>query len=182
MLGVALSPYLVTHHPLLLIALSPVGRHLILAAPVVDPFAFVAVTFTRRMLFYLASFHLGRALGPWAIPWIEQRAARFGRFVRWVEQLFARAPRLVVLFLAGPTVSALAGVSGMSRRSFVLLASPSLLVRTLLVLGFASWIRVYLEIALSWIDRYWIPATVVMATLVALYWWKKRTPLTSVGD
>ena len=35
------------------------------------------------------------------------------RFVRWLERLFARAPRTVVLVLAGPTVSVLAGVSGM---------------------------------------------------------------------
>ncbi len=71
MVGVAFSLYLVNHHPLLLVALSPLGRHLLLVAPIVDPLAFVTVTVGRRMLFYLTSFHLGRALGPLGIPWIE---------------------------------------------------------------------------------------------------------------
>jgi len=174
MVAVAFSPYLVTHHPLLLVAMSPVGRHLVLAAPNVDPMAFVGVVVIRRMLFFLASFQLGRALGPWAIPFIEARAARFARFVRWVERLFSRAPRLVVLALASPTVSVLAGVAGMKLQAFAPLAATSVLLRTLFYLGFATWIGEYVALALAWIDRFWIPATAGMVAAVALYQWRRK--------
>jgi membrane protein DedA with SNARE-associated domain len=180
--GVAFSLYLVTHSPLLLIALSPLGRHLVLVAPIVNPIAFMVVSVLRRLLFYLASFQLGRALGPVGIPWIEARAALLGRFVRFVERLFARAPRLVVLVMTGPTVSALAGISKMRTAVFVPLAALGLVVRMLITLGFAEWLREYLEIALAWIDEYWIPGTVVMVSLVAVYRWRRRTPLRVMED
>ena len=182
MVGVAFSLYLVNHYPLLLIALSPLGRHMILVAPIVDPLAFVAVLVGRRMLFYLASFQLGRALGPPGIAWIEARAVRFGRFVRWMERLFARASHAVVLGMAGPTVSVLAGISGMRAGVFFPLATLSLVLRALLVLAFAAWIREYIEIALAWIDAYWVPGTVVMVTLVAVYRWRRRSPSPVMED
>ena len=49
MLGVAFSLYLVNHYPLLLIALSPLGRHLVLVAPTVHPAAFVVVAVGRHI-------------------------------------------------------------------------------------------------------------------------------------
>jgi membrane protein DedA with SNARE-associated domain len=166
-LGIAFSLYLVNHHPLLLVALSPLGRHLILVAPTVDPVAFVAVAVTRRMLFYLASFHLGRASGPAGITWLEMRAAHLGRFVRWLERLFARASHAVVLFMTGPTVSALAGISGMRARAFVPLAVLGLVVRMLVVVGLAEWLREPLEALLALIDEYWLPGTVLILAGIA---------------
>ena len=59
LVGVAFSLYLVNHYPLVLIALSPLGRHPVLAAPVVAPAAFLAVAFARHMAFYLTLFYLG---------------------------------------------------------------------------------------------------------------------------
>ena len=76
MIGVSFSLYLVGHYPLLLVALSPLGRHVVLAAPVANPVALIVITAVRRMAFYLSCFYLGRALGPAGIPWIEKRAAR----------------------------------------------------------------------------------------------------------
>ena len=111
-LGVAFSLYLVNHLPLLLIALSPLGRHVVLITPLAHPVAIVAVVVGRRLLFYAASFQLGRDLGPAGIEWLEERAARFARWVRWIERLFNRASRTVVLVGTGPTIAALAGISG----------------------------------------------------------------------
>lgn len=182
MLGVAFSLYLVNHFPLLLIALSPLGRHLVLVAPVVDPAAFLAVLATRRLAFYLTCFHLGRALGPLGIPWIEARAARLGVFVRWLERLFARASHLVVLVMSGPTVSALAGIAGMRPLVFSALATASLLLRGVLLLGFAAWIAEYLAIARAWIDAYWVPGTVVMVLGVLVYRLVRRSPTKVMED
>ena len=172
-LGTSFSLYLVNHYPLLLVALSPLGRHILLAAPVTDPAALLVVALMRRMLFYLATFHLGRALGPSGIRWIEARAAYFGRFVRWVERLFARASHLVVLVGTGPTVSALAGISGMRVSVFLALGSASLLARLLVVLGFAELLREPIEQLLALIDDYWIPGTVVLVIGIAIYQWRR---------
>ena len=131
------------------------------------------VALGRRMLFYLASFYLGRALGPAGILWIEARAASFGRFVRWLERLFARASHAVVLVMAGPTVSALAGISGMRVGSFLALATTGLFVRLVLVIWFAEWLREPLEELLALIDEYWVPGTVVLASSVALIQWRR---------
>ena len=177
MVGVAFSLYLVNHQPLLLIALSPLGRHLVLVAPIVDPVAFVAVALARRMVFYLATFYLGRALGPAGIIWIEARAVHFGRFVRWIERLFSRASHVVVFAMASPTVAALAGISGMRTGVFLALATAGLIVRLVIVLGFAEWLREPIEWLLGWIDEYWIPGTVVLVTGVAIYQWRRRVAL-----
>ena len=174
LLGVAASLYLVNHFPLLLIALSPIGRHLILVAPIVHPVAFVAVAVTRRMLFYSASFGLGRALGPAGIVWIEARAARAGRLIRWVERCFARASRTVAFLFPGPTVSALAGSSGMPLRVFLPLTALGLVVRMLLLLGFAEWLREPILALLAWIDEHWVPGTLLLLAALGLYRWRKR--------
>ena len=173
MAGATASLYLVGHYPLLLIALSPLGRHLILVAPIVDPVAFVAVAVLRRMAFYLACFQLGRGLGPSGVVWLEARAARFARFVRWVESLFARAPHLVVFVMAGPTVSGLAGMTGIRTLPFVSLAGTSLVMRMLLVLGFAEILREPIERILAWIDENWVPGTVVLTLAMLLYQWRR---------
>ena len=147
-----------------------------------DPVAFLLVAVARRMLFYGASFNLGRALGPSGIVWIEKRAKGFGRFVRWLEGLFSRAAHLVVLFMVGPTVSALAGVSGMRPLAFATLAGCGTAMRVLLILGIAEWMRAYIEIALAWIDEYWVPGTVLMVLAVLIHRLRRRRPLTPMED
>jgi len=174
--GVTFWFWLVNHQPLLLVAMSPIGRHLLLVAPTVDPYAFVTVVVLRRMLFYMASFHLGRALGPAGISWIEARARRFGRFVRLLERVFRRASAPIVFVFSGPTISALAGVSGMRPRTFAALAASGLVVRAITVLAVAVSVRGYIEILLAWIDEHWVPGTIAMLVLVGLYLWRRRAP------
>ena len=173
MVGAASSLYLVDHYPLLLIALSPLGRHMLLVAPIVNPVAFVAVAVLRRMTFYLACFQLGRGLGPSGVVWLEARAARFARFVRFVESLFARAPHLVVFAMAGPTVSGLAGISGIRTLPFVVLATASLVMRMLLVLAFADLLREPILRVLDWIDENWVPGTLVLVLATLVYQWRR---------
>lgn len=176
-IGVASSLYLVNHYPLLLIAISPIGRHLVLVAPTVDPVAFLVVSVVRRMIFYLGSFQLGRALGPFGIAWLAVRAARMARFVRWLERLFARAPRTVVLLLTGPTVSALAGIYGMRRRVFTSMAAIGLTVRMFFVLAFAEWLREPIELILAFIDEHWVSGTALIVAGIALHRfssWRRR--------
>jgi membrane protein DedA with SNARE-associated domain len=177
MLGGAFSLYLVNHWPLLLIGLSPIGRHLVLVAPTVNPFAFIAVGATRRLLFYLASFHLGRALGPAGLEWLERRWARAGRFIRWLERLFAFAPRTAVFFLPGPAMSTIAGTSGMAPRVFTLIAAGGLVLRMVTIIYLAEWFREPIEWLLAWVEVYWVPGTIVLVTGIAIHQyvrWRRR--------
>jgi hypothetical protein len=174
LIGVASFAFLVVEYPLLLIALSPLGRHLILVAPVVDPTAFVAVGVGRRAVFYLPCFLLGRTLGPATIGWIEARAARLAGFVRWLERLFARAPRLVVPALPGPTVSALAGISGMPLSVFLGLAAAGTFARMLLYLYFGDWLSAPLGVVRDWVFGYRVPITALVLAALALQQWRRR--------
>jgi membrane protein DedA with SNARE-associated domain len=176
LVGVSFSLWLVNHAPLALVLLSPIGRHLVLAAPLLDPVVFVVAVTARRMLFYLASFYLGQALGPPGVLWIEARAHRFGRFVRWLERIFARWGRAVILLAVGPTTSALAGISGMSVRTFTLLAVPSLVARLTAIVLVADWLEAPIRALLEWIEDHWVEGTAVMIALVGgwqLYTWRR---------
>ena len=171
--GVASSLYLVGEYPLLLIAMSPLGRHLFLVAPIVDPVAFVVVAVVRRLVFFVACFHLGKAMGPTGVVWLEQRSPLFARFVRWMEALFSRYARIVTFCFAGPTVSSLAGMSGMPLRRFVSLAGCGLVLRMLGILLFAEMLREPIETALEWIARYRLPGTALLVVGILLWQWRR---------
>jgi hypothetical protein len=175
LVGVAASFYLVNEMPLLLVTLSPIGRHLILVAPLVDPVTFVCVVVARRMCFYVPCFHLGRALGPSGILWVEARAARAARFVRFIERLFARASRAVLLLLPGPTVCTLAGIARMPQRVFLPIVLAGLVLRMLLVIGLGEWLRAPIESLLALIRAYRVPGTIALVAGVAAYQvWRRR--------
>jgi membrane protein DedA with SNARE-associated domain len=174
LVGVASSLYLANHYPLLLIALSPLGRHLIVVAPQVDPLAFVLVGTARRFAFYMPCFVLGRALGPAGVDWLESRSRTFGRFVRWLERAFERWSYGIVVFFPGPTVSTIAGASGMRRGVFAALALLGLGIRMLVIISFGEWFRQPIEEILEIIDRYWVEGTVVLVAGIVAYRLERR--------
>lgn len=174
LIGVASSLYLVEQAPLLLIALSPLGRHFILAAPSLDPVAFVLVGTARRLAFFLACFFLGRALGPIALVWVEARARWFAPWVRWLERLFQRSGIVVVLLAVGPTISTLAGISRMRAATFVTLATLSLLVRIGLFYAFADAFRDHILRFLEWLEGYRAPGTLVLILGILIWQLVKR--------
>ena len=119
MVGVAFSPVLLVHHPLALIALNPIWRHLVLASPSLHAGPFFAVAVLRLFAGDPFAYVLGRRYGPWAVKWVEAQSGPMGRLVRRVERIFARGG-LVVLF-AYPTIGvcALAGAAGIRPVTFV---------------------------------------------------------------
>lgn len=173
--GVGASLYLAVNAPLLLIALSPLLRHLVLVAPNADPVAFVLVGTARTMLFFLASFYLGRAFGPAGLTWLESRAPRTGGFVRWLERVFEKGSYAVVLLFAGPAVSMIAGISGMRVLVFASIATVAMVFRLLLILELGDWLREPLRDVLAVIDEYGLPGTIALLAAIAGYqWWKRR--------
>ena len=57
----------------------------------------------------------------------------------------------------------------MRPRVFASLAATGLALRAVAVIAVAESLRGYIEIALAWIDDHWVPGTVLMVALVALY-------------
>lgn len=172
--GVMASLYLADRHPLLLVALSPLPRHLLLVAPAVDPVAFVLVATVRSLSFFVVCFHLGRILGPSALAWLEGRAPRMGRFVRGIEHVFQRASYPVVLALVGPTVAVIAGAAGMRAVVFSALATVALVARLVLILEVGDWLRAPLDAVRTWVGAYWLPGTLVLLVGIALSRWRGR--------
>jgi membrane protein DedA with SNARE-associated domain len=121
-LGVAFSPSLLTYSPLLLLALSPLPRHLILVAPLVPMAPFVLITVVRRMLSSGIGYGLGLSYGQGGLTWAYANYPRLGRYLKMLERAFERAAPVVLLVWPGPLVSALAGVSRMQRRLFMPIA------------------------------------------------------------
>ena len=113
LVGVAFAPGLLKHAPLALIALSPLGRHLVLAATVTPMVPFVIVGTVRRMIVAALAYALGRAYGSEGISWIKRRYPRMQPLVSALEWLFARAAPLILLLAPGPMVCALAGATRM---------------------------------------------------------------------
>ncbi len=174
LIGVASSLYLVERAPLLLIALSPLGRHFVLTAPSVDPVAFVLIGVLRRLAFYLPCYFLGRALGPIALIWIETRAGWFAPWFRWLERLFQRGGMVVMLLMAGPTISTLAGISRMPIVSYLTLATISLFFRLVFYYEFADAFRDPIAQFLDLIEEYRAPGTLTLIAGILVWQFIKR--------
>jgi len=111
LVGTAISPLLLVKAPLLLVLLSPDGRHVALAAGRVDPVPLLAVTVLRRSLYSIGVYGLGAAYGDLALTWIEARARSLGKALRTLERVFARVGAVLLLALPFLTVCVLAGAA-----------------------------------------------------------------------
>jgi membrane protein DedA with SNARE-associated domain len=122
--GTAVSPLLLVKAPLLLVLLSPDGRHVALVAGRVDPVLLMAVTVVRRSLYSVGVYGLGAAYGDLAVAWIEARVRRLGKALRALERLFARVGAVLLLALPFLSVCVLAGAA----RTRVVVFLPALVV------------------------------------------------------
>ncbi|MGE4605307.1 MAG: hypothetical protein AAEJ52_01040 [Myxococcota bacterium] len=174
MIGSMSVLYLANHFPLLLIALSPIGRHLILVAPTVHPTAFIAVATLRRLAFYLPCFILGRTLGPRALAWLHTRFRGAARFVQWLERIFQRARYPAVFLLPGPIMSTIAGKARMPIAKWIPLIAAGLVLRMIVIVWFGEWVREPIERLLALFDEYWIPGTIVLVVGTGIYQIRKR--------
>jgi membrane protein DedA with SNARE-associated domain len=168
-IGVAMTPTLLTYSPLLLVALAPLGRHLVLAAPVSALVPFMLVATSRRLVTCVLAYLVGRAYGEAGITWVQTRYPRAGRFVRALRWLFQQAGPLVLLVAPGPIVCALAGAMRMRWRVFLPIA----------LIGQAFWVYVTYRVGealqafilpvLAWLKENMLTTTLVCVALVVLY-------------
>ena len=173
-IGVALMPTLLSYSPLLLIALAPLGRHLLLAAPVTAFAPFLVVATLRRLLTCVLSYMVGEAYGEAGIGWVKQHYPRAGRLVRVLERVFRRAGPLVVLFAPGPIICALAGVTRMRWVVFLPIATLGQMAVITITHRVGAALQEFILPILAWLEENMIVTTLVCVALVLAYRFVRR--------
>lgn len=172
--GRALAPTLLTHSPLLLIALAPIPSHVVLVAPLTSVVPLVLVGALRRLLASVLAFYIARAYGSAGIPWVKARYPKHASKLELLERVFHRAGPLVVFVAPGPLVAALAAATSMRVRVFLPLATA----------GHACWVYVnykvgealsaWLTPAIRFIDQHALTLTLLSVVIVVAYSLKRR--------
>jgi membrane protein DedA with SNARE-associated domain len=166
LVGAAVAPALLVREPKLLIAMSPLFRHLALASGSIDLVPFVAIAVTRLFATDPFLYVIGRHYGPEAVEWVELRSGGARRVVRAVQRAFARAG-LVVLFLSpGPLVCLLAGVARMPIMTFVSVNLLGTAAAVLLIRSFGVAFAAKLAIVREFIAANLVVLTAISAALV----------------
>ncbi|HUR18076.1 MAG TPA: hypothetical protein VMZ51_03950 [Acidimicrobiales bacterium] len=137
-LGNMFHPTLLKSHPLLLVAMEPRNRYLLLVADKVSFVPFLIVATVRRLisdpLFYL----VGHLYGDSGVRWIERKMGDSAGLVRGMERGFAKAAPVMVFLFPGAIVCVLAGATGMSPLLFLALNVAGTVTMVSLLYTFAE--------------------------------------------
>jgi hypothetical protein len=126
--GLGLVASLAPHHPLWLIALNPLPRHLILVAPHTPLLPFVAVAGLRGLFGCFIAFELGRWYGPQGVASLELGGpSRASRIFRIATESFGRWSGVLLLVFPGVMTSALAGAGALQRARSLSLSAIGLI-------------------------------------------------------
>jgi membrane protein DedA with SNARE-associated domain len=173
-IGVGLAPTLLTYHPLLLIALSPLDRHLVVAATVTPMLPFVIVATARRMLMCTLGFGFGRAYGDEGLLFLQARYPSMRRAIATVERLLRRAAPIVLLLAPWPIICAMAGVTRVRLRLFLAMATLGQLMWTSLTYRLGEALRARIAPMLVFLREHVISTTLACLLAVAVYAWLRR--------
>lgn len=161
--GIAFAPALLTYSPLLLIGMSAIPRHLVLAAPLTDPGSFVIIATLRRVIGCTLLYYLGESFGETGLEWLERRYPKARRAVKWLERVFRRVGPLVLFVAPSQPMSALAGNVRMPLWQFL----PAVSCGQLIWVGLTYWLGDYLS---EWTTPVtaWLSENVVSTTLACV--------------
>jgi len=174
LLGSTLVAKLSVDHPLLLIALSPLPRHIILVAGKTPMLALVTIATIRSLLSCIVAYEIGRHYGPRAVHLFEKRSPRMGGFVRGFERIFLRAAPLFLMLSPGPLTSMLAAVSGNRRATTWTISAVGLAIWASVNYKIGDWLRPYTGAVLAFFEQHLLPITIACIVLVLGYQWVAR--------
>jgi len=117
--GDALAPSLLNDTPLLLIALIPRLRYLVLTAPLVDPVPWATVAMVRLLVADPIFYVFGARYGDASIRWLEHKAGAGAGPVLFFERLFKKAAGPMVAIAPNQIICLLAGATGMATARFL---------------------------------------------------------------
>jgi hypothetical protein len=174
LIGRGLAPMLLTKSPLLLVALSPITPHLVLAATVAPMVPFILVGTLRRILAPIIAYHIGRHYGPEGIAFLHARYPRWSRFLRFFERAFDRAAPLLLLALPDPGMCALAGARLFNRWVALAMVTAGQAIRVSLTFhvgdALSAWLMPFVDLLR---EHVWT-ATLVCAALAIAYGLSRR--------
>jgi len=168
-LGAAFAPALLVHAPLLLIGLSPLGRHLVMAATVTEMLPFVLVAASRRLLVGVLAYYLGHINGDEGLAWLEGRSRRLGRLARFFERIFRRAGVVALFVVPGPPFCALAGVVRMPMRIMLPVAAVGQIMWCSITYLLGDALSQWIAPIMAFITRHMVETTAVCVLLVGGY-------------
>ncbi len=120
-IGNFIHPTLLVNAPLLLVAMEPRFRYMLLVAPRVDLLPFMVIVLIRRLFADPLLFALGRLYGESGVRWMERQLQDTIGWVRKVERGFGKAAWIFVLLWPGLVICTLAGATGMRFGVFIAL-------------------------------------------------------------
>jgi hypothetical protein len=168
LLGTALAPYLLVKQPLLLLAISPAAHHVLLAAATVDPLSLLVVVTLRRALTGVGAFGMGAVFGRQAVGWVALRQPRMGRWLGYIEKVFARFGVALLTVAPAPTLAFFAGMAE-RRLRWVL---PALLIGHALWAAAAYYVGDALaarsDLLIDFLSEHLLESTLVCVAVVAL--------------
>ncbi len=172
----ALAPTLLVDHPLVLVALEPRNRYLLLTAGRVDLVPYVVLATVRRIASDPVYFALGALYGDRAIRWMEHQAGpRGARLVRIAERGYRRFSRLAVFFFPGLIVCVMAGATGLRTRTFLVWNLAGTVAAVLVLRAFSRQLEEPVLEVTDFVERYQVPLTVAsIAAAVAYVVWQRR--------
>lgn len=161
--GAAFAPALLTYSPLLLIGMSAIPRHLVLAAPLTDPASFMVVATLRRVIGCTLLYFIGDTFGATGLEQLERRYPKARRFVKWIERVFVRVGPLLLVIAPSLPLSALAGNARMPLWQFL----PAVSIGQLFWVGLTYWLGDFLS---EWTAPFtaWLSENVVSTTIACI--------------
>ncbi len=167
-LGNFLFAKLSTENPLLLIAMTPPNRNLILASHQVPFAAYFVVGFLRLLAPDYFFYTLGGHYGDRAIRWMERRTATVGSMMRQLEQLFGRYGHALVLIMPNNPICLIAGAARMDKRMFWALNIVGTAGRMILMFWIGGIFQDQIDLILGWIADHRLLVFLVTGGLVVL--------------
>ncbi len=174
-IGSAFSPTLLVREPLLLVGMSPLWRHMVLASPSLDALPFYLVAIGRLFAIDPFMYQVGREFGQDAVEWMKRRAGkRLGRLVDWGEKVFGRWAIPTLFFAPGAFVCLLAGVSKMNRVLFVVVNLAGTFMWVSIVRVFGSQFEGPITVVRVFIEANLLLLTGASVVIVVVSTWLQR--------
>lgn len=169
-LGAALSPLLFAHAPALLVVLSPFLVHLVFVAPLVPPAVYFPIALVITTLQCVIGYSFGSTFGPRAQQWLVARTpisqARTDLFLGFVR----RASVFAMFAVPGPILGTIAGVAGISRRTFGLAVFPAQAIWVTAAYFAGEALLEWIAIARTFAITHAFKLTAITLTIVAGRW------------
>jgi membrane protein DedA with SNARE-associated domain len=166
-IGDLLLAQFVDKHPLLLIALNPRNRNLVLATNELEALSYYAVGFARLVASDPVNYLLGFWFGDRAIAWTERRSRTYGPLIRDGEGWFRKLSYPLIFAAPNNIICALSGATGVSVRAFVLLNVSGTVTRLVAIRALGATLESPISGVVDFIAQYRTPILILSAVGVA---------------